>query len=298
MQSPAVIVVVEVPSPWLAPAWPVPASVRAAVTTREGSARMPDSAFGFNVGTRCGDAADAVARNRACLRDALDLPSEPCWLHQVHGVGVVKFDSPNPNPPPQAGEWDERVAPLKESLPAFTGEGTRRVDGGEPVPELQADAAVTRTPGVVLAIQTADCLPVLFAADDGAEIGAAHAGWRGLCAGVLEATLDAMQTPRGHIVAWLGPAIAAPSYEVGDEVRAAFIAHNPDAFEAFVATRAGHWSCDLYALARQRLQAAGVARIHGGGLDTFSDPRLHSYRRDGAHSGRMASLLWMTTTGS
>ena len=191
------------------------------------------------------------------LREALSLPAEPCWLRQVHGTHVVTFDTKeHPN-------------------------------------ELEADAAVTRTPGVVLTIKTADCLPVLFCADNGLEIAAAHAGWRGLSAGVLENTLAAMQAPRQNIMAWLGPAIAAQSYEVGDEVREAFLAHDPVAASAFTATRPGHGLCDLYGLARQRLHAAGVTRIFGGGYDTFTDPRLHSYRRDGAHSGRMVSLVWI-----
>ena len=166
------------------------------------------------------------------------------------------------------------------------------VDPGRDEPE--ADAAVTLSPGVVLAIQTADCLPVLFAADDGSEIATAHAGWRGLATGVLENTLEAMQSPRAKIMAWLGPAIAAQSYEVGDEVRDAFLAHDPEAASAFLAARPGHWQCDLYALARRRLRAADIVRIYGVSFDTFSDPRLHSNRRDGARSGRMASLIWIS----
>jgi YfiH family protein len=236
------------------PDWPAPASVHALVTTRIGPEPTQRSAFGFNIGMRCGDDPAAVVRNRAFLRDVLALPSEPRWLRQVHGVRVCTE--------PQPGEPD-------------------------------ADAAITRSPGVVLAVQTADCLPVLFAADDGTEVAAAHAGWRGLSAGVLEATLGAMQTPSARVMAWLGPAIAATSYEVGDGVRAAFLAHAPAAADAFTPTRPGHWQCDLYALARLRLRAAGVARIFGGGLDTFTDPRLHSYRRDGATSGRMVSLIWI-----
>lgn len=166
----------------------------------------------------------------------------------------------------------------------------------EPNNEPVADAAVTRTAGVVLAIQTADCLPVLFCAHDGSEIAAAHAGWRGLSAGVLENALAAMQAARENIIAWLGPAITAKSYEVGEEVRDAFMAHDLAAASAFAARRPGHWSCDLYALARQRLQRAGITRIFGGGFDTFADSRLHSYRRDGARSGRMVSLVWRVAT--
>lgn len=261
----------DLPASWLIPRWPAPSNVRARVTTRIGPQDTESSPFGFNVGTRCGDDPEAVARNRAFLREALSLPSGPQWLRQVHGSSVARFPLP----------------PLAE-------DGALRTDGGDHATEMEpeADAAVTRAPGVVLAIQTADCLPVLFCAGDGSEIAAAHAGWRGLSAGVLEATLAAMRTPRADIIAWLGPAIAAPSYEVGDEVRDAFLAHDAAAASAFTATRSGHWLCDLYALARQRLQHAGVTRILGGGLDTFADPRLHSYRRDGARSGRMVSLIW------
>ncbi len=239
---------------WLVPDWPASANVRAVVTTREDPEGQPESIRGFNVGTRCGDDPAAVARHRACLIETLCLPGQPRWLRQVHGTNVA-------------------------------------IDPAHQEPE--ADAAITRTPGVVLAIQTADCLPVLFAADDGTEIAAAHAGWRGLAAGVLEHTLDAIQASRIGTMAWLGPAIAGPSYEVGDEVREAFLAHDPEAVAAFSATRPGHWTCDLYALARQRLRAAGITRIFGGGMDTFTDPRLHSHRRDGARSGRMASVIWL-----
>lgn len=248
------------------PNWPTPSRVYTAVTPQRGA---------------------GLAADRALLREALALPSEPCWLRQVHGTHVVTFDRPHPAlrarhfapPPPLAGEGARRA----------NGENAAKEHSGE----FEADAAITRTPGVVLAIQTADCLPVSFCDDDGSEIAAAHAGWRGLSAGVLENTLDAMHAPRQNIMAWLGPAIAAQSYEVGDEVREAFLAHDPAAASAFTATRSGHWLCDLYKLARQRLHAAGVTRIFGGGLDTFTDPRLHSYRRDGANSGRMVSLVWI-----
>ena len=248
------------------PNWPAPPRVHAMIATQRGAGPSID---------------------RASFRETLALPSEPCWLRQVHGTRVVAFDH-------QAG--DERATATRDFLPPLAGEGARRADGGNiatKADEPDADASITRIPGIVLAIKTADCLPVLFCADDGSEIAAAHAGWRGLSAGVLENTLAAMQAPRENIMAWLGPAIAAQSYEVGDEVRDAFLSQDPAAASAFTATRPGHWLCDLYALARQRLQRAGVTRIFGGGLDTFTDSRLHSYRRDGAHSGRMVSLVWI-----
>jgi YfiH family protein len=158
--------------------------------------------------------------------------------------------------------------------------------------EPEADAAVTRTPGTVLAILTADCLPVVFASDDGNEVAAAHAGWRGLAAGVLEATVASMQSAPERVLAWLGPCAGPRAYEVGQEVFDAFFARDPRAADAFVATRPGHGHVDLYALARQRLLAAGLARVHGGGLCTISDPqRFYSHRRD-QRTGRMATLVW------
>jgi purine-nucleoside/S-methyl-5'-thioadenosine phosphorylase / adenosine deaminase len=179
------------------------------------------------------------------------LPGEPAWLRQVHGTRVVNLDQ----------------AP----------------SGAE------GDAAITRASMRVCAIRVADCMPVLFADEAGSVIGAAHAGWRGLCAGVLENTVHAMAVPGKDLFAWLGPAIGPKVYEVGDEVRAAF----PEK-DAFSPTRAGHWLLDLYAVARQRLRGCGVERIFGGGYCTYSDPgRFHSYRRDGT-SGRMAALLWLS----
>ena len=193
---------------------------------------------------------------------------------------------------PPAGEGRDGGAVAAEGfdllLPPLAGEGR---DGGEPV----ADAAITSTPGVVLAILTADCLPVLFASADGSVVAAAHAGWRGLAAGVLERTVAAMRSAPKNISAWLGPAAGPQAYEVGEEVRAAFVDADPRAACAFVATRPQHWLCDLYALARLRLTDAGMspASIHGGGLCTISDPaRFYSHRRDG-RTGRMASLIWI-----
>lgn len=241
---------------WLFPDWPVPPQVHAAVTTRgsPGQSQLPYARC--NLGLHSGEDVTIVQANRRAVQAALQLPTAPQWLRQVHGTTVV-----------------HRVA----SAP-----------GDEP----QADAAVTTMPGTVLAILTADCLPALFCTRDGQAVAAAHAGWRGLAAGVLEATLAAMPAPAAQVLAWLGPCIGAGSYEVGAEVRDAFTAHDPAAGACFTATRPGHWLCDLAALARQRLQAAGVQAVYGGGFDTCRDPRWYSYRRDGKHSGRFASLIW------
>ena len=247
--------------------WPAPANIRALTTLRTGPGVSPAPFDQFNLGLRCGDDLANVQENRRRLREELALPSEPQWLNQVHGVEV------------------HRVSSL---LPA-SGEKVPKADEG-----LLADAAITSNAGVVLAILTADCLPVLFCNDDGSEIAAAHAGWRGLSAGVLEATVAAMQASPDRLLAWLGPAAGRDAYEIGAEVRDAFIGHDARAEMAFSATRAGHWRVDLYALAQQRLLACGVERIYGGGLCTISDSeRFYSHRRD-ARTGRMASLIWRT----
>lgn len=242
---------------WIFPDWPAPSRVHAAITTRQGPGISAAPFDRFNLGLRSGDSIEAVGANRSALQQALRLPSAPRWLHQVHGVNVAQL-----GPLPGASE-------------------------------PQADAAVSHIPGTVLAILTADCLPVLFCAADGSEIGAAHAGWRGLAAGVLEATLTQLETPPARLLAWLGPCIGAASYEVGEEVREAFAAPDAAAAAHFVPTRPGHWRCNLAALARPRLQAAGVRYVHGGDYDTLADARFYSYRRDGARSGRFASLVWL-----
>lgn len=242
----------------IVPDWPAPQLVRAFVTTRQlpGNSLPPYEAF--NLGSRTGEDPAFALANRELLVRAFALPSTPRWLRQVHGNQVAAFDA-----------------------------ATEPNDA-----EPQADAAITRTPGVVLAILTADCLPILLCAEDGSEIAAVHAGWRGLAAGVIEACVGNLRAPAAKLAAWLGPAIGPASYEVGDEVRAAFVAHSHDAGQAFSPTRPGHWHCDLYTLARQRLQALGVTQVHGGGFDTFSDRRFYSYRRDGAQSGRFATLIY------
>jgi YfiH family protein len=157
-----------------------------------------------------------------------------------------------------------------------------------------ADASVTRQPGRVLAIMVADCMPVLLTSDDGSVLGAAHAGWRGLAGGVLEATVAAMAVAPGRIHAWLGPAIGPAHFEVGDEVRAAFLAHAPESAAGFAANARGRWQCDLALLARQRLAALGVERVWSADLCTYAQAaQCFSYRRD-ARTGRMAALLWRT----
>lgn len=220
-----------------------------------GNSQPPYEAF--NLGRRSGEDEGIVRANRALLERSMRLPSTPRWMQQVHG---------------------DRSLRVNEEVFAD---------------EQQADAAFTTQIDIVLAILTADCLPILLCAEDGSEIAAIHAGWRGLSAGIIESCTSRLRAAKSNLMAWLGPAIGPTSYEVGDEVRNVFMAKSPDATTAFGPTRTGHWSCDLYDLARQRLRAAGIDRIYGGGLDTFSDPRFYSYRRDGARSGRFASLIWL-----
>ena len=244
----------------LVPGWPAPPTVRALTTTRVGGESSGPYAS-FNLATHVGDDPRQVAENRAALCARLGLPAEPTWLTQVHGTGVV-----------DAG-----------ALPGAD---------GAPV----ADASVTDRPGPVCAVLTADCLPVLFCTRDGSRVGAAHAGWRGLSAGVLEATLAALGHPPAEVLAWLGPGIGPRAYEVGEVVRGAFLAPDPGTADAFTPSgRPGHWLADMYALARRRLARAGVEEVHGGGLCTYEDgERFYSYRRDGV-TGRIATLVWIGT---
>jgi YfiH family protein len=191
------------------------------------------------------------------VREALSLPGEPAWLEQVHGIEVADLDRP----------WKDRP---------------------------RADASITRTTQRVCVARTADCMPVLFADRAGHSVGAAHAGWRGMAAGVLEATVTAMGVKPQQLCAWLGPAIGPRHFEVGDEVRAAFLGHSAQAQIAFERNGRGRWQCDLYTLARQRLAAMGLADISGGGWCTYADPeRFYSFRREG-RTGRMAALIWLT----
>jgi YfiH family protein len=207
----------------------------------------------FNVGLRAGDDEAAVIANRRLLRAVL--PAEPKWLRQVHAARVVAADDVTDNP--------------------------------------EADASVARAPGIVCAVTVADCLPVLVCDRAGTVVAAAHAGWRGLLAGVLESTVAAMQAPPHDLVAYLGPAIGPDAFEVGADVRDAFVAHEPADAAAFGVQREGKWLGDLFALARERLRRCGVEHVTGGGLCTYGNPaRFYSYRRDKS-TGRMAALIWI-----
>ena len=263
---------------WIEAGWPAPAGIRALTTVRHGLGASRPPFDSFNLGLRNGDDPATAAANRAALAEALALPAAPRWLQQVHGTAVARFG------PDREVEIVGGVEAARD--PAHGGIGRD---------EPQADAAVTRIPGIVLAILTADCLPVVFAARDGSEIAATHAGWRGLAGGVLESTIEAMDTPADQLIAWLGPAAGPDTYEIGAEVRDAFVGMDVGADAAFAPTRPGHWRVDLQALARRRLVAAGLATdaIHGGGHCTISESgRFFSHRRDG-RSGRMATLAWI-----
>jgi len=237
------------------PDWPSPANIHALTTTRTGGVSAPPFEW-LNLGARTRDAAESVAANRQRLIDHAGLPAAPRWLAQVHGRRVL--------PAPEV------VADVSE-----------------------ADAQWSDAADTVLAVLSADCLPVVLCDRAGEQIAIAHAGWRGLAAGVLEATVAALSAPTTSLLAWLGPAIGAGRFEVGAEVRDTFLALNKTARDAFHPARAGHWYADLYTLAQQRLGAAGVHAVYGGGWCTASEPeRFYSHRRDGVASGRMATLIW------
>lgn len=250
------------------PLWPdLPANVDALATTRAGgvSAAPYDDGHGgggLDLGLHTGDDPDAVHANRARLQALL--PGRPAWIRQVHGSAVVDAAAVGPS----------------GSI-------------------LEGDASIATRPGVVSAILTADCLPVLFASLDGKVVGAAHAGWRGLAGGVLQSTVDAMRAAgAGEITAWLGPAIGPDAFEVGADVMAAFghvlAGGAPAQGLRPYPGRDGKYLADIYWLARRLLARAGVTRVAGGERCTFSEPdTFYSYRRDGAASGRQASLIWI-----
>lgn len=239
---------------WIAPDWPAPANVGAAATTRTGGVSEGDFAS-LNLARHVGDDPGAVDENRRRLRAGLNLPDEPAWLNQVHGINVVEAES-------------HPVAPA-------------------------ADASIARTPGRVCVVMTADCLPVLFCDRSGTRVGAAHAGWRGLVGGVLAATIRSLDTPPDTLLAWLGPAIEQSAFEVGDEVREQFLARDAADAAAFEKNPRGRWQADLYELARRELARLGVRNVYGGGFRVYADAqRFFSYRRE-PKTGRMATLVWL-----
>ncbi len=243
---------------WIVPTWTASPNIGALATTRAGGVSAPPCAL-MNLGRAGGDDPMALVENRRRL--AAFLPSPPVWLDQVHGTAVAT------------------LTPESAALPA-------------PI----ADAAVTRDSGVVCAVLTADCLPVLFADRGGGAVGIAHAGWRGLAAGVLEATIAALSdlgTRPDDVLAWLGPAIGPERFEVGADVRDAFCADDHGAEAWFTPHGPDKWHADLYHLARRRLARCGVTRVTGGGFCTFTDTaRFFSYRRD-RECGRMAAAVWL-----
>lgn len=246
------------PVDWIVPDWPVPTSVRALITTRNGGVSAAPY-NNMNLSTRTGDDPEAVRANRARLRSML--PEEPFWLAQVHGARVVEAGHP---------------------------EGNR-----------DADACVARRAGQVCAVLIADCLPVLLCDRAGTTVAAAHAGWRGLNAGVVENTVAAMHCDPGALLAYLGPAIGPEAFEVQGDVLEAFVAADPGARDCFrdkpvPSGTPRKWLANLYALARRRLARAGVGVVYGGGACTYSDPaRFFSHRRAG-RDGRQAAMIWLS----
>lgn len=240
----------------ITPDWPAPATVGALSSTRIGGVSQAPFDH-LNLGDHVGDDPQRVATNRQLLQAALGGDVRCQWLHQVHGIQVACLD--------QVG------------------------------PVLEADAAMTQRPGIGCLVMTADCLPVLFCDRQGTRVAAAHAGWRGLADGVLEATLAALDVPASELLCWLGPAIGPQAFEVGNEVRQQFCHQHRDARAAFVGhdQARGSWLADIYQLARLRLKRAGVTAIYGAEACTFTDrERFYSYRRDG-QTGRMASVIWL-----
>lgn len=242
------------PNDWIIPDWDAPARVRAVSTTRHGGiSRSPWE--GLNLGLHVGDDDKSVQRNRDILVEKLGLTSQPFWLNQVHGVSVAN-----------ASNVQDQV---------------------------DADASFCCKTGPVCVVMTADCLPVILTDHEGSCVAAAHAGWRGLLDGVLEATIEALPADNSSIIAWMGPAIGPQAFEVGAEVYAQFTEQSPDFGRAFSRGEGDKWMMDIYEIAKQRMLNMGIHHVYGGGLCTYSDPeRFFSYRRDG-QTGRMATLVWL-----
>lgn len=241
------------------PDWPAPANVHALSTTRQGGfSHAPYDSL--NLGGRVGDDSEMVRQNRRLLQTAAALPSEPKWVRQTHSTRVLELEL--------AGDYSE----------------------------IEADGAYTTQANCVSVMLTADCLPILFCSQQGDEVAAAHAGWRGLCQGIIEQTVAKFTCPAEQILAWFGPAIGPTKFEVGAEVKAQFEAVDAQASAAFLLHNVAEqkYLADLYRLAQQRLQALGVRKIYGGRYCTYSDTaRFFSYRR-AAQTGRIASLIWLS----
>lgn len=253
------------PPEWLIPNWNAPKNIKAIMTSRQGGfSQAPFDSM--NLGGHVDDDLATVIKNRASLKQRLQLPSEPLWLTQVHGVTIANADTDT--------DADQQYSA-----------------------NVEADACVAYKIGSVCAVMTADCLPVLFCNQQGTAIAAAHAGWRGLHAGILEHSAKSLNCPPEEVMAWFGVAISAAHFEVGSEVREAFISVQAEAHCAFVPSiNKGKWLADIYLLARLRLEAIGVKNISGGEYCSYADSqRFYSYRRE-PKTGRMVSLIWMTET--
>lgn len=236
------------------PDWPAPQHIKALTTTRFGGVSQKPYQD-FNLGAHVGDNPLAVAQNRQILREQLSLRNEPLWLNQVHGNEIIQADI------------TEKTTPT-------------------------ADGSFTQKPNVVCTIMTADCLPILLCDRAGKQVAAIHGGWRSLAADIIDVALKQFAIPGQEILAWLGPAIGPEVFEVGDEVRDMFIAQDPQAELAFIATKPGKWLCNIYLIARQHLNKRGVTAIYGGNFCTYAESdRFFSYRRDQT-TGRMASMIW------
>ena len=238
---------------WIDAQWPAPPNVHAGTTLRHGG--VSDGIYAsLNLGAHVADDAASVVENRRRFAEACGLPAEPVWLQQTHSVNVAV--------------------------------------GAAPLPDPGTDAFISRKTHTVGVVLTADCLPVVFAAADGSEVAIAHAGWRGLCDGILEATLRGMATAPAGLLVWLGPAISQPAFEVGAEVRQQFVDHQSAAAEHFTQNERGRYQADLYGLAKQRLARAGLTAVFGGDRCTWSETAdFFSYRRD-SQCGRMATFVY------
>ncbi|MDO9267921.1 MAG: peptidoglycan editing factor PgeF [Methylobacter sp.] len=253
---------------WLTPDWPAPANIHAATLLRTGGVSCGPYAS-LNPAMHVGDDAELVKQNRQVIKELLNLPGDPVWLDQIHSNRAVQADL------------------------SFAKEGR----GGLP----KADASYTAESAVVCAVMTADCLPLLVCAADGSQVAAIHAGWRGLLAGVIGNTITSMQSPlpplckrggRGDFLVWLGPAIGPDCFEVGAEVRNAFLEKSAAFIKAFKEQNNGQWLADIYQLARIDLAMLGIDKVYGGGFCTVTEhERFYSYRRD-KQTGRMATLIW------